>query len=389
MDTIKCPVCGEMNPANSEFCQNCMSRLEPLTGPLKEENAPLQPGQIPTKKVTAELEPILPQWLREAREKARQSTSGDATDSSLFVDNPTPVAPSTPDLLAGLTSQGDNEEEEVPDWLVSLTGNVPAKKKKNDPEAEDTQVKWVELGGHDDFEDASPRISATQTPSETPVENTAPSWMMPQEPAPDKDELADWLSHADQSSASIPDQSPASAQPIESTPSILPPAPSEDADWLKNLESRPFGAAPTPEPQPSDRSKDLNTQSPSTTPLPPVNDVPDWLNNLQTQQPVTQSPSLPIQEEQPTSKPDWLQASTPEQSESAAPAEVPDWLKAFGQTPATAEPSASFSSSSDLPDWLKAAAPKSDSPPASVPLSVADLPQTSEPAISSSTLTRY
>ena len=78
MDSIKCPVCGEVNPGNAEFCQNCMSRLQPLTGSLKGTDAPLQPGQIPTKKVTAELEPILPQWLREAREKARQSAGEDA-----------------------------------------------------------------------------------------------------------------------------------------------------------------------------------------------------------------------------------------------------------------------------------------------------------------------
>src|SRR5271169_6795644 len=102
METIKCPVCGEVNPANAEFCQNCMSRLQPLTGPLRGENAPIQPGQNPTKKVTAELEPILPQWLREAREKARQSAKEDPTDPSFSAQEPTPAAASTPDLLAGL-----------------------------------------------------------------------------------------------------------------------------------------------------------------------------------------------------------------------------------------------------------------------------------------------
>ena len=167
MDTIKCPVCGELNPANAEFCQNCTSRLAPLTGSLKGEGAPIQPGQIPTKKVTAELEPILPQWLRDAREKARQSASEDTSASSLSADSPTPTVPSTPDLLAGLTSQGNDEEEEVPDWLVSLTGNTPVQKKMNEPEAEDTQqVKWVELGGHEDFEEPISSIGATQTPSE-------------------------------------------------------------------------------------------------------------------------------------------------------------------------------------------------------------------------------
>ena len=114
----------------------------------------------------------------------------------------TPTIPSTPDLFAGLTSQGNDEEEEVPDWLVKLTGRAPAKKKMNEPEAEDTQVKWVELGGHENFEEPIPSIGATQTPSEISVENTTPSWMVPQEPAPEKDELADWLSRAAQSSAS-------------------------------------------------------------------------------------------------------------------------------------------------------------------------------------------
>ena len=72
-EPIICPVCGEANPADMEFCQNCQSRLLPLTGPLKGEDAPLHPGQAPTKKVTSELEPILPEWLREARKQARQS----------------------------------------------------------------------------------------------------------------------------------------------------------------------------------------------------------------------------------------------------------------------------------------------------------------------------
>jgi hypothetical protein len=380
MDTIKCPVCGETNPANAEFCQNCMSRLEPLTGPLKEENAPLQPGQIPTKKVTAELEPILPQWLREAREKARQSASEDTSEASLSAKNPTPAAPSTPDLLAGLTSQSDNEEEEVPDWLVSLTGNAPAKKKKNEPE--DTQVKWVELGGPDDFEEASQSIGATQAPSEAPVQNTTPRWMLPQEPAPDKDELADWLSHADQTSAPASDQSPA-AQPFESTPPVPSPStPSEDMDWLKNLESRPFGSEQAPqESQSPDQSKELNTQSTPASPPPPASDVPDWLSNLPAQEPASQSPPLREQESQAPSQPDWMQqAGTPTKSEPVAPSEVPDWLKAFGQTSTTQEPSTSLGSSPDLPDWLKAAAPQSDSPPPQAPQSAQDVPQKSQPA---------
>ena len=372
MDTVKCPVCGQMNPANAEVCQNCKSRLEPLTGPL---NAPLQAGQLPTKKVTAELEPILPQWLREAREKARQSASDEESSSSLIAANNTPTVPATPDLLAGLASQGNDEEEEVPDWLTSLTGSAPAKKKKNEPEAEDTQVKWVELGGHEDFEEPSPGIGATQNPSETPVQNTTPSWMAPQEPAPEKDELADWLSRAGQSSASSSNQAPASSQPTESHPPAFSDFKSDDQDWLKNLESKPFGATPDSVSQSPNQPQAFDSQSHPTTTPSPAGGEPDWLNKLQAQQSTSKPSSPPSQEEQPSSsQPDWLGTVASKPGEPATPAEVPDWLKAFGQTPAASEPSASFGSSSDLPDWLKAAAPQTSTPPA---LSSPDVEKTS------------
>jgi len=392
MEGINCPVCGEMNPANTEFCQNCRSRLTPLTGPLKGEDAPIQPGQIPTKKVTAELEPILPQWLRDAREKARQSASEETADSSFAAPTSVPPVPSTPDLLAGLASQGNDEEEAVPDWLVSLTGNAPAnvppKKKKNEPDAGDIQVKRVDLGSSDVFEEPSSGIGATQTPSDSPVQNSAPSWMAPQEPAPDKDELADWLSRADQSSDSHQNQSSAPVQPTESNPSFFSSSTSEDTDWLKNLESRPFVPASPSEIPPSNRPKDFDSQSHSdaTSPL-PAKDVPDWLNNLQAQgSSFNEPPSPPAQEGQPASQPDWMQSSAPQQSESAAPAEVPDWLKAFGQAPTNPESSAPFGSSSDVPDWLKAAAPRSDalSAPAQAQVSLSkeaqDVLQTSVPS---------
>jgi hypothetical protein len=338
MDTAKCPVCGEVNPADAEFCRNCLSRLEPLAGPAKGEDAPLQPGQVPTKKTTADLEPILPQWLREARETARQSASEEATDSSSNINNPRPVTSSKPDLLAGLASQGkdeddeDNEAEEVPDWLVSLTGDVPVQKKKADePDAGDGQrARWVELGRQE--EKPSSNLANAQASSGTSVENATPSWMTPQEPAPEKDELTDWLSRADQVSASSSTPLPASDQPAGSAASALPPS----------------------------------TPSPS-------GETPDWLNNLQSFRSSfeTSSPSL---EEQPAlSQPDELPASASPQSAMAGLPGIPDWLKAFDQgslAPAI--------NSSDLPDWLKNVAPQgevsskgespqTDPPPAPLP----------------------
>jgi len=316
MDTIKCPVCGEVNPADAEFCRNCLSRLEPLAGAVKGEDAPLQPGQLPTKRVTADLEPILPQWLREARETARQSASEEAADSSSNANNDKPVASSKPDLLAGLASQGkgeDHEAEEIPDWLVSLTGDVPVQKKKDEPYAGDAQrARWVELGGQE--EGTSSNTADAQASSGTSVENTAPAWMAPQEPAPEKDELADWLSRANQFSAPAPAPLPPSDQPAES-------------------------AASTP-----------STSTPS-----PASETPDWLNNLRSLRSSFETVPSSSEEQPALSQPDELPASASPQSAMVEPAEIPDWLKAFDQGS-----SATSTYSSDMPDWLKSIAPQSE-----------------------------
>ena len=130
-DLIKCSVCGENNTADQEFCQYCQSRLQPLTGPLKGADAPLKPGQAPTKKTTAELEGVLPQWLREARDTARKS-SDDVPASPAQKTQPKPTPAASDDLLAGLHSQTrDNDEEDTPDWLASITGASPKSKKSS------------------------------------------------------------------------------------------------------------------------------------------------------------------------------------------------------------------------------------------------------------------
>src|SRR5512143_3624450 len=134
-ESIVCPVCGETNPGDMEFCRNCQSRLRPLTGALKGESAPIQPGEPPTKKVTAELEPLLPQWLRNARQQARASAAED--QARIEQQPPEAHAPSGSDLLAGLASQSKDEEEEAPDWLAHITGAQTTKKK---PVPDDNQV---------------------------------------------------------------------------------------------------------------------------------------------------------------------------------------------------------------------------------------------------------
>lgn len=311
-DTIKCAVCGEINPGDLEFCQNCQSRLQPLTGPLKGENAPISPGEAPTKKVTSELEPILPQWLREARQQARKSAEEQAAQSEQ--DQKAGPASGAPDLLAGLASQSKDEDEDMPDWLANITG-APAKKKKAEPE--DTQVKWVELG-HDQ--------PASGEPSSSADENFTPSWMAPQEPAPEQDELANWFKQATSSASDsdappvrdgITGQEAALVQPASSQPEPSSAFGASNADWLRNLDSENAQAVETP-------------ASESSAPV----ESPDWLRNLDAGAPVV--PPQPPASNEPPVQPQ---------------SEVPDWLQSFGaETPAA-------SSAQILPDWLKAAAP--------------------------------
>ncbi|MBI1856059.1 MAG: hypothetical protein HYR93_09400, partial [Chloroflexi bacterium] len=277
-DTIKCPVCGEVNTADLEFCQNCQSRLQPFTGPLQGENAPLQPGQNPTKKVTSELEPILPQWLREARQQSRQT---DGEEPRLAAqDTPTVPISSAPDLLAGLASQNDDDED-APDWLLNITGNAPARKKKNEPE--DSNVKWVEVGSPDDF---------SETPSEEiKTSPTTPTWMTPQESAPEKDELAAWLSQVEQSPASFADEKESPVPSVSSAPDVSSVI-ADKPDWLENLQAgiSTIDNAPVGQPPVSgDETKDwlhsldsgmTSLESPAQ-PAPVSSDeTPDWLKNL-------------------------------------------------------------------------------------------------------------
>src|SRR5918996_5956268 len=117
MPEIRCPNCGKNNPDILDVCQFCQT-------PLKPESV-LRFGQTPTKKNTGELESVLPDWLKDMRQQAKDSAEEEAAQAAV---HPSPEKKEPPDLLAGLASQtGNAEEEDVPDWLASLS---PAPKPK-------------------------------------------------------------------------------------------------------------------------------------------------------------------------------------------------------------------------------------------------------------------
>jgi len=351
-NVIKCPVCGEDNLSDQEFCQYCQSRLLPLTGNAKGADEPLRPGQIPTKKITADLEPVLPQWLREARSLARQTSEDDVPQPAQ--QKPESSPPSTgADLLAGLQAQRQEEadEEDLPDWLTSITGEPPKEKKSR---TESSEVRWVEFGGTKDFSQPEPASDVS-------------SWltgMAPSTPQPDeKGELTDWLPGASESQ--IP-QKPSQPLSFDSPPSVPPAA--ESQDWLHSMGSDDGAFID------SGNAVDESLIS---------SDTPDWLRALETENDVknANAPSSGSSGAPPafSDTPDWLRAMSaendaqnvnpPSSGNSVTPpvsSETPDWLFATdGQEKTPGADSASFSgtglgeseaalsSADDTPDWLK------------------------------------
>lgn len=391
VDAIKCPVCGETNAADQEFCQYCQSRLQPLTGPLKGADAPLRPGQVPTKKVTAELEPILPQWLREARDKARHSAEEDVSQGMQQEQPPSPGA-AEPDLLAGLRSQSrGDDEEETPDWLASITGAPPKSKKAGLGTSEGRRV---ELGGKNDFaqEAAVP-------------EEGAPSWlaaMQTPQPGDEKDELKDWFREssgfdekkdgtASNESAGWMGQQDAGIGTFSKDQGIAADSSVDAPDWLDRISTEGDGknasAADVPSWLGSDAGGDAQGAGSFAEPgiggieaeASSTDDVPGWLQNFESRISAADSQSEDdwLKEHQ-TKKPDpplkkhttplWLKGIDNSGADAEA-ADTPVWLADPSSTPtftpATPPPAIpqpaiqDDEGFGDIPGWLKAAAPQS------------------------------
>ena len=360
-DLIKCPVCGENNFSDQEFCQFCQSRLQTGVDSLKGADEGFKPGQAPTKKATADLEPILPQWLREARSSARDAADDDA---ARLPAQETARPSSPPDLLAGLQAQsGSDEEDDTPDWLASITGASPTAKKS---QSDSSEVRWVELGGSKDF-----------AQEESADENETPSWLAnlasTGAPSAEKDELTDWMREA------------SGLKPLQSQPPVSsePAADSDTPDWLRQMavdsDAKNSGAVF------DDASQNTFAATPSDS------DTPDWLRQMAADNDAQKSGAVFDDASQNTfaatpadsDTPDWLRQMAADSDAKnsgavfddasqntfvATPADsdTPDWLRQMGtQGQAQSADSASFSETSfgesdagsssavDTPDWLK------------------------------------
>jgi hypothetical protein len=267
MADIRCPNCGKSNPDLLDVCQFCQTPLKP--------DSVLRIGEKPTKKNTGELEPILPDWLKDVRQQARSAAEEEAqveAQSQSSSNEP-------PDLLAGLASQAGDEDEDVPDWLASLNP-TPREKPSAPSTAEPTQDLFAQLNQTE---------SRSEPVRETPAEDT-PAWMAgmrDQSPPPaEKDELSEWFTQASERPQETVESSGEHVDsgwgsPLDFSAEAAPPAKvEEDLSWLRNLEaeSKKTGELDTPK-QGADWNADFDLPSTPSATSASQNDL-SWLDRL-------------------------------------------------------------------------------------------------------------
>ncbi|HKY54895.1 MAG TPA: hypothetical protein VJM08_11340, partial [Anaerolineales bacterium] len=333
MADLQCPNCKKNNPDFLDVCQFCQTPLKP--------EAMVHIGDKPTKKDTGELEPTIPEWLRDIRQQSKESTEEEAARTAF---QPKVQKNEPPDLLAGLASQaGSSDDDEVPDWLASLS---PAAKPSTPPSTEPETDFFAQFN------------KSKSEPASAPVEESPPI-NAPSQPSAEKDELSDWFSQAsaeptapitferDNSQIEMgwmdnfDSPSSLSQEPVER------PKEEEDLSWLRELEaaSKRTGELSSPKQEPPAASQEdlswlnnLGGISPpaQSTPSAPKEDL-SWLDNLGG----TSEPSSPAstQPTQPKEDLSWLkdlsgttQPASPATTPSAASQEDLSWLNNLGGT---------------------------------------------------------
>ena len=411
MADVRCPMCGKPNPEELDVCQFCQARLKPVTAPLPEGEATIHPGEVPTKKSTAELEP--------------------------------------PDWLAGLEAETKEEEEEVPDWLTGIQASTPkpTTETKEQPVEENKEANWLtSLRGESMTADAEEQGRettgnfTTEAPSESAkTGDELPSWIINLETEVKKETAAsnegnltswssedtgkeaatesiipsnipmtpvggeepvstgkilDWL-------ASLEAEKPASEIPAIPPSDKIPTLEGELRGWLSGQEeaaqTEPFGEASIPvenvaksisEPDLSEWLSKMPEETPNIPPeerfqessTGPQEELSEWLASPPDldEQPVNQAQAQPSTPEEPSptqgqgaprSAPAFItDEGTPSKSnlEEIFSMEMPDWLSTLGpdekrhpkaHEAGRGDESAASLTPAELPTWVQAMRP--------------------------------
>ena len=425
MAEIRCPMCGKPNPADLDVCQFCEARLKPVTDELARSQPPLHPGEEPTEQDTGQLESGLPQWLRDVRQQARDSAQDPAEEEPEPTPEPeqVPVEEEAPqpeepvDLLSGLRSQAE-EDEEIPGWLAGLRGESEQPVSEDMPTEDDDLAAlrnmlgdeapvsqepeaselpgWIsDLGADEEPAQAEPQPtasdsdfgwnadfeteSAPQTDSvedDAPIDTDLPAWLQgDDEESKGEADVPEWAGMEDASQAAPVVDSEDTSQPIADE--------SDTPDWLASLGEETTDISPQEEEaQPADEIElpdwiaslgEEDTEAPSQEePVKPVaeGELPDWISSLGEEgTEITSEEEIeqPIAEDE---LPDWVSSSGVEgteatyQEEPVQPAtedELPDWISSLGEESAE-EPSqepVQPAAEGELPDWVSSPAEES------------------------------
>jgi hypothetical protein len=383
MADIRCPQCGKNNPDFLDVCQFCQS-------PLQSESM-LHIGEKPTKKDTGDLEGVLPDWLKNARQQARDSAQEEAAHVAAQpkVQKEEPV-----DLLAGLFQSDASDDEDVPDWLSSINQNVKGKPPVGAPPVQPEPE--TDFFAQFNKSDVAPKTEAPPAIPSAPQNEP----LQPPDDAAERDELSAWFAEAsdqpvdtfavdrDASQASS-DWGIDSQEPFQAEPT---PAPKEEEDlsWLHNLES---SAKQTNELNAARLTRDWERDFGTPAQGSDQEDL-SWLNNLGSLPGTEQTPAQPAQLFAPQEDQGWLDslggASSPAPSDKsdedlgwlnklggtpieqppvqpAQPQEDLSWLNSFKGTPEPSQPAVPSPSSSDDLSWLNNLGAAPADPPAIQP----------------------
>jgi len=231
--------------------------------------------------------------------------------------------------------------QEVPDWLEDLTGDVPDQQaQKPLPEPDEDIPEWMKVLGV-----TSAAITTRDDEETPPIEGETPDWLRdldvtdiaaPQaeaaRPTPQEAEISPEVPGMQEAEGEVPDWlarlADISSIETEKTPSVEPPA---------------SKVPPTPPPETKEEG-----------PLGPVDEVPDWLRELERAE---EAPAVkPSPAQTPTPPPEITMGASPEPQK-----EIPDWLReleAAEEAPATEPPlpgpgaEAPGEAEAGIPDWL-------------------------------------
>jgi len=347
---------------------------------------------------TGQLEAVLPQWLREVRQQARESAEEDAEQAQTAeVEASKPDEPDKPaDLLAGLQSQSEDDEE-VPDWLAGLRGETEQTATEEESTEDDDLAALRNMLGDDAPVTQETEVSelpgwvsgmdAEETGQEVGDDLSALlGGGQPEELAQAESQLSasasdfDWSADFDTDSGHQADSTeedttfdtdlPAWLQGAEETPKAE--TESELPSWIGTEEPAPFAESDEPISPVSEGElpgwlsalgeEDAESVSDEEKEHAEAKGGTDWLASLGDE--TGTAPQEEIEQPEAEGTTDWFSSledgtDATSQHESAQPAtegELPDWLSSLGEDESSEEiplqATGESTAGGDTPDWL-------------------------------------